>query len=261
MQYGQLMPLEEKEEKSGLNFNLIKPREYLEKIFQIPFHLKNPNDEDVKGLVDFLLKDQIATEDNDELERDNSKLNRNESIIEQMKDADLVYDESENSKSSHLEYGLFFETEETDDENEIITANPKNLKLGPDELVLIKEMVWLVGPVTRTIKRFINIYRIIRAHQGLEYRQDNSHTDHLSVLFLLAVNIGEQREHMVQLRKELKAQDDARLSSILEKIEPLEPIIKRFETNSHTKQILDFSAQEVSRHLDFVSRFSFRKLS
>lgn len=142
---------------------------YLEKIFQIPFHLKQPSDSDIKSMINNLTREvtelpegelpeeSISTEDFNTLEQ--SKPN---------KSADETLTNSEESENDLDQY----------------------LALKREEVSLIGMYSSIIGSNPRAIKRFINVYQIIRAHRELRLNIDRVDRDFSVVVFLLSLPIG-----------------------------------------------------------------------
>jgi hypothetical protein len=66
---------------------------------------------------------------------------------------------------------------------------PQALEFTEDEIAFMEDLSEIVGPNPRAIKRFVNTYRIIKAHQ--EYQFDpNRLTEVTGTLLLLALSLG-----------------------------------------------------------------------
>ena len=68
-----------------------------------------------------------------------------------------------------------------------LPAELVNLKFTSKELSYLKEFTAIVGSVPRTVKRFVNIYRMIRVHQDLKITPKNRNEAYLSLMFLIAI--------------------------------------------------------------------------
>ena len=117
--------------------------EYLEKIFQIPFHLNNM-EEDVK-------KEQLKKLMKNDLINTNEKINN--------KDEDKLKENSVNNPTNTQNDNLSNEKETSQNNSN------KKLKIEPFEYEYILKNANFLGDTPRTIKRFMNIYRIIRSHE------------------------------------------------------------------------------------------------
>lgn len=71
------------------------------------------------------------------------------------------------------------------------SVTPVNLKLKRHELETMSELLEVVGNTPRTIKRFINIYRIVRSHPDLGFNSNTDKESYRVLMFLLALSIGE----------------------------------------------------------------------
>jgi nucleoside phosphorylase len=131
-------------------FDSATPLDYLEKIFQIPFWLSPLNRAARRSLIDGLigsgeskanwLKDQTGLD------------HKADAVIKSTPDLVLTTD-------SPLTEGVTIEAEDalaTD-------LNPQGLVIRPGELAFINEMNPLLGRSPRALKRFVNIFRLIKS--------------------------------------------------------------------------------------------------
>jgi hypothetical protein len=179
------------------------PQDYLEKIFQIPFWVRPLPEKAririVKGLVSESLvsasssgldsgKEAPATikSGEDEKERVVTNAKREKPAVH--------WEASEQKRPLNLEV----KTE----------LKPQSLDIEPIELQFMEELRSLLGQTPRSVKRFVNIYRLIKAvslEQVAKFVEDKPSADFKQVLFLLAVLTGLQaisREFFRLLRAE-----------------------------------------------------------
>jgi|GEM_PF-5936530 len=159
--------------------------DYLEKIFQIPFHLKQAEDGNVKHMLQNLI----------------GEINEYEGPSdEQFKQAGADNSDSAGEVSS--------------ENNPIII--PQNfagsVRLQKQEVPLIlsareaeniSHFSHLVGNNPRSIKRFINLYKVIRAHESLNYNFANRETEFTIIMFLLTIYHGKHKHFAPILNKYL----------------------------------------------------------
>ncbi|MDN5109155.1 P-loop NTPase fold protein [Aliarcobacter butzleri] len=196
--------------------------EYLEKIFQIPFHLNNM-EEDVK-------KEQLK------------KLMKNDLIITNAK----IYENiNENKSKENLSNNSTNTENKNSSNNKNISENNshKELKIEEFEYDYILKNANFLGETPRTIKRFVNIYRIIRSHEYI-----------LNELF---TDFGTQYKYIVMFLclndKYDKNSDDNDKLTIDNYIQKLKDL--KFDEND----INDLEKFEKKDELfKFISRFSFR---
>ncbi|MDB5227825.1 MAG: family P-loop domain protein [Bacteroidota bacterium] len=215
----------------------IEPNEYLEKIFQIPFQLKEASKEVVDNMIESLLaKDIIYNPD------------INKTII--------THEKTQSDKEEQLSVGSSVISKK-----EVLSKKdigPDDLKITEQELIYIKEMSHLVGSSPRTIKRYINMYRLIKAYEGLG--NNKSEKEIICTLFNLALNIGKYRADSHEFFDLIKSN----------KTSLLEDIFKLYSSSSGTEfynelinhapvieRIKEYSGNDIIRHLSFIKRFSF----
>lgn len=148
---------------------------YLEKIFQIPFHLEEAEDKSVKAMLKEL---STTAESHDDLVEVSS--NDDEKANEQEEEMDKEDEYSTDNIDFHISDSLVIEEEHPKDEL---------LSLSDQEVSLIQEMSGIIGTNPRAIKRFINVYQVVRAHEGLGLKKNESR-DFLAIMFLLALPMG-----------------------------------------------------------------------
>lgn len=158
--------------------DLIEPSNYLEKIFQIPFHLKDAKESDVKKMIRGLalcdnkdLNDITvhSGEESDAIAGLIRVLDENTPIDESLKVT------NENVQSHHLY-------------NDPVAV--EGLRLSERDVELMENMSDIIGNNPRSIKRFVNIFRIIKVHDEFSYDVLNEERELLVVLFLIALSLG-----------------------------------------------------------------------
>ncbi|MCX2582733.1 P-loop NTPase fold protein [Pedobacter sp. MR22-3] len=157
--------------------------DYLEKIFQVPFHLKQANDAAVKNMLAQLID---VGEEVSDASRYAPSIDMTDS------GAGLVATGS----SAHLDVVAHASTEldlgygEHDSGGDSERVKDAHLKLSLMERQVIQQMSGILGSNPRAIKRFVNIYKIVRSHEGLEYLKSEEENSFFMVMFLLAVYHG-----------------------------------------------------------------------
>lgn len=118
--------------------------EYLEKIFQIPFHINNMEKNVKKEQLKNLMKNDL--------------IDSNEEINDNI--------DNDNWKDNSMNNFIFKSKENISFNNKISQENfHRELKIEQFEYDYILKNADLLGDTPRTIKRFVNIYRIIRSHE------------------------------------------------------------------------------------------------
>jgi peptidoglycan hydrolase-like protein with peptidoglycan-binding domain len=189
-----LQPANAEQQKTENNlFHLTKqatPFDYLEKIFQIPFLLKPIN---AKGRED-LIASQFA------MENKTDKQNNQPEKTEQQKDGNKLnnlIDENKNEisdeKSEDIEIGADQPDLTAIKKDEVKQQETKKaielLTILPEEINFMKAVSQLIGDSPRTIKRFTNIYRIIRTHTKLQIKGEPLET-YCTIILLLGIVTG-----------------------------------------------------------------------
>lgn len=215
----------------------IEPDEYLEKIFQIPFQIKEPSNEAVNIMIEALLERDLETSDED--------LNGGgeEEIIEPDKRVNI---EPIMTKSDVIP------------QSAKLNIGPEDLKINKFELEFIKGLSHLIGTSPRTVKRFINLYRLIKAHEGLT--EDKPDKEIICTLFVLAINVGEFKSYSQDLFDRLVFKQDAKLKEIFNFYRASGSAVFYNALNTQTKvmlEIYNYTGEDLLLHLDFVKRFSF----
>jgi hypothetical protein len=165
----------------GNGVEQIEPSNYLEKIFQIPFHLKDAEPQNVKEMIRQLATTNPAY-----------KLDINNAPAE-----DVTFLTGEDGSLLTSEDGSFLVAEQSDtvaieDELSIeIHENIDFIVLSEMEIELLQDMGEIIGPNPRAIKRFVNIFKIVKAHEDYILTNGDARKELLAVLFLLALSTGQ----------------------------------------------------------------------
>lgn len=211
-------------EVDNLGMEVINPSDYLEKIFQIPFHLKAPEDESIKNMITHLLGDavqgkpeepeaeEVGADDLLDIDLDAFFADKSAEVAEAAEeelDRDVNFDDFEidtpamapavEETTEEIDEELSDEKTAEDSEDNVPeglkVVTPASLKLHWEEGEYMRNLSWLIGNTPRTVKRFVNMYRIIRAHEGLSYEDDSDKNDLLSIMFLLALQTGQYHQY------------------------------------------------------------------
>ncbi|RJE75181.1 P-loop NTPase fold protein [Reichenbachiella sp. MSK19-1] len=229
---------------------------YFEKIFQIPFKLKEPSSNDVENLIEDLLEGQI---DNLEAEYSDDYLSEVDINSEKPnQNDDKISSNKEKKLNTEIEKSIVQEPKVKDKSTGEIHVPAYNLRMSKTELEYIKAMTFLIGNTPRTIKRFINIYRIIRSHEQLVYKEDNKDKHFLTVIFLLSLITGVHKNVYKNYLKEVKDTPAATVKDYNLKFEELKSHESNISSNQKIRILLDIDGNMLLKHSPFVSRFSFR---
>jgi hypothetical protein len=208
--------------------------DYLEKIFQIPFHLREGQSTDIKRFLDELLRNQI---EKPTLEQRNDSSNQDDKFEEP--DFDYEADGSNNSPLPGLPSYL-----------------PEDLMISKTELDNLKELSWLVGTNPRSLKRYVNIYRIIRAHENLIYSDEDQEKNFLCVIFLLGFGIGKYKKMTGDFYQNCLAEPEKTLKDIIDLSEGKDHKYN-FPIERVSVTLQNFVGSDFNGYIPFVKRFSF----
>ncbi len=175
---------------NGFEYNtieIIDPSNYLEKIFQIPFCLKDANQESIKGMIRNLSKPATS-------------LSTTANILSDGKiELKISNDSTNDLENVEIPIGEIL----SNLGNPAVTKEPnvtnidaqvaETLILSDLEVSFLEDMSIVIGNNPRTIKRFVNTYRIIKAHEDFDYDTNTEEIELLSVMFLLALSIGKYK--------------------------------------------------------------------
>ena len=255
LQYSKYISLEKVEE---IGIHVISPSEYLEKIFQIPFQLNDPNDSQIKGMVSSMLESQLEeVQLIEERTLDITKGVTNK-LSEQLK---TNLEDFSSFIGEDLDNSIL---EEDKLEPDLVAISPGNLKLSQEEIELLKEMSCIVGNIPRTIKRYLNIYRIIRTHQVLNLSPEHRTKEYLSVMFILAIQIGKYKKYSKIFIEFIESNKESNLSVILIKLNSklkdnsdINEIMTIIGNSKAISNLYEIKCSQLCKHIPFVSRFSF----
>jgi hypothetical protein len=175
------------------------PHDYLEKIFQIPIWLRPIGEQGSRQMLDGLLEGRVVP-------AAPGQGGASESEQEPAKAGPMVRDPTHPpSQPTTAEGGApgtpTGESNEPSDassptaEPPLIDLTPDSLEILSTELEFMKELAPLIGRSPRAIKRFVNLYRLVKAtldqtHHPLVVEERALVGDHRAVLFMLAVVTG-----------------------------------------------------------------------
>jgi hypothetical protein len=165
------------------------PYDYLEKIFQIPLWLTQISDEGSRSMLRGLLKTSIAAgtgaAGQTPAPQTLSPVGAGDELESPPWDASPPEPEAQQVAPG----GQVQQREETPPP---LNLSPENLTLQPVELQAMQQLAPILGRTPRAVKRFVNIYRLIKAGIEEEDKQTAfiAENDFRCVLFLLAVDSG-----------------------------------------------------------------------
>lgn len=236
----------------------IDPSSYLEKIFQVPFNLKAANDESLKHMLKTLASTKPIYKETEEHTAKDDVGGTTDVSLESKKETG----KNKPGLSSRNDEQL------TEEEQDVIETKETlaSLELSEKEIELLQEMSLIIGPSPRAIKRFINIYRIIKAHEDFGYEDQNDPAEIRAVLLLLALPIGKFKklnqwfENYINQSPDQNRIFDAFKTDIIQNLdEELRPLSTEFEAvlNQDMKELCNQKIILFKQHLPFINRFTY----
>jgi len=243
--------------------NVATTYDYLEKIFQVPFALK-PIDKGGQGdLIEYLLRHEMekpAPVASSIAEKQTLKGDDNAGGQEEGKD--VVFEpQPETTDTDTKQTGEAERKTESNKEEEPETVDvPEKITFSKGELAFMKTLSPIFGHTPRGINRYVNIYRIIRSHEGLKVAGVYDEDEYVPVLFILAIVVGYSGEVKNLIDGIEAAGDDELLQDVLEGIEELSPELRAAIYTCLTAKELNMPNEPFKRNLELISRFSFRTI-
>ncbi|MCU1231058.1 MAG: hypothetical protein JWO97_3942 [Acidobacteria bacterium] len=227
----------------------VAPHDYLEKIFQVPFWLEPITAGGSARFIDRLLAAEIEELPNDE------------------KRVEPAAPEQKSTGASAVTHNDNIATIKPAEPRIVEDEATPPLKFQRKELDVIKQLSGLVGRSPRTVKRFVNTYRIIRA--GVPARridallEENPVGDYKVILLLLAIVVGTPTISVELFTSLRAAADDTAADAFAKTLENsgewkkvASAITTIAKSTSGTMTI-----GHLREHLDNVSRYSFRRVA
>jgi len=236
----------------------IQPSNYLEKIFQVPFHLKDAKPQNVKDMIRELAATKPENETNvkDDILKDSAFLVDEDGAF--LTDSDGTFLVSESSDTGIMEDEVKIKIHEDID----------FIELSNKEIELLQEMGEIIGPNPRAIKRFVNIFKIVKAHEDYTVKDGNTQDDLLAILFLLSLSTGRFRCLMPSFETYIEnpSNENRLMTFYLQntadhtylKEKHMLNVILSNNPNYHILQNLQ--AGIFNHHNDFIKRFTFKNL-
>jgi len=229
---------------TGHALEQIHVADYLEKIFQIPFHLYEANEDGNKRILEDILGNQIKLEEDSQSERAVHLMSQNNDIPED------VIEEIVNQEE-RLDVELKRSTP--------IRVLPKDLKISRQELDDLQSLSWLAGNNPRTLKRYANIYRIVRVHEDLNYDKDTERDNFLVIMFLIGMSVGPYRHLAHDFYIKCEQEPILTFSAIIDLVlrDNKVDVSSRNPFLGVSKNLDNAFGDDFCRYIDFVKRFSF----
>ncbi len=225
--------IDKDKEKSSAETTSIRPQDYLEKIFQIPFALRPISITGYENLVDSLLKEPEIIEN---VGKDNvletvqknkvTEVIEKDKITENAEKDNVLETVQKNKVTEAIEKDKIIENAEKDN---VLQNIPKvsQLKFTEVEKDYINELYGFFD-TPRTVKRFINTYRLLRVGVELKDIDEFETGEYKIALLLLAMVTGFSHSDIIPKFLKLlnnEVTEDLRWEEFLKKAEQNESIL------------------------------------
>ncbi len=171
-------------DRSQTEREMIEPSNYLEKIFQVPFHLKDASPEKVKDMIRQLASAKPKT----------VSVYRNERPSEETTQEEKAKLDKESQIPQIPATGIDNTPTVQSPSQTVDLERPELLELTEEEIKVMEDLAEVIGNNPRAIKRFINIYRVIKAHEDFVILTTDAPQQLPAILFLLALPLGDYRK-------------------------------------------------------------------
>lgn len=230
----------------------VDPAQYLEKIFQIPFRLKDAEDKSIREMIR-------------QLSGVESPVPSNRSESSSAKPSGENNSDSSNSSSSSQKTTADSNSDEAD--LFAVSDKPEDLVITETEMLFMQDMSVVIGTNPRAIKRFVNIFRVVKAHSEFKYNEEDKY-ELAAILFLLALPLGNFKYLTKSFQTYITINNDngTQLRSYLQKVstppdETEEKLRKRLDvllSDEENYRILQNTPFPLfAKYYPFVSRFAF----
>ncbi|MFC0518213.1 P-loop NTPase fold protein [Mucilaginibacter angelicae] len=226
---------------NGVMIEKIEASDYLEKIFQVPFHLKTAEDNEIKAMIQGLVGGARVSEpipvDPDDIP----------------------------APVGNVSIPVSLSAKPTEDTP--LPETDPHLVLTAREIYLMQQMSPILGNNPRVIKRFVNIYQVMRAHEGFYIKNNQGDDSYLPPLFNLALYTGRFKglAHNFANYIQYEALSELTLSQYLEisvdaDIDKIKISLKTELKGIKEVNLLNLQLSGFSQHERFISRFTFAEL-
>ncbi|MFN8777108.1 MAG: P-loop NTPase fold protein [Flavobacteriales bacterium] len=247
---------------SGEQLMPIDVTDYLEKIFQIPFHLRKAGTDEVRNLVTSMLQPHVREAEvrftPDDHGEDHTSFpisfQPDTSFQNQLLSSGIGAASREDDPSRRAD------DREKQEDNESLqnlqALRPDDLILSETEIGNIQELSWLLGNNPRAIKRFANIYRIIRAHESLSLQTESKDRQLRLLAFFIALKTGPYRRISHHIISEPYTMKPLTAIEVGEHEQSAWEILREGLKKEGFDLFIDLDEATI-KHLQLVNRFSF----
>ena len=274
-----------RDEDGENNDRKVSPYDYLEKIFQVPYWIKKMTPDETGDYIGKLLQEleaspPIAIAPNRMSK--NYEINETDQLIDENSGDEYSEHLDENndelpksSTESPVEEDVTTETQQTgestveslqEDFDELEQRANRSNELEAEEITFMQKLAPIINRSPRSTKRFINVYRIIRASHPVMVTDGRLATDdktvynYKAIQFLIAILIGQpelSNTFFTHLRNHAKPSE--KISTFLNThtdLVELNTIFQIILSDDDTSTDLELST--LRKYQDMVARYSFR---
>jgi hypothetical protein len=267
-------------------FGVARSEDYLEKIFQIPLWLRRMDASAAQRMVQGLLGKGIqrtSKKSEENLPKDGAKSSASslsQDVAQQNQAAGteqlasvVMPGDSAVKAEDHATVTSPVQTHTSTAPEKQMVPNLQSLEIHDFELSAIDDLAPLLGRSPRALKRFVNLYRLIKAgltpaeHNAFVHREEGVITDFQAVLFLLAIDTGLPRVSRVVFDTflEMKEAGEVGVKQLLEQVEK-HPTAKTTDWNTLKSWIGALNGPEkfdrgmavIANWVPRVARYSFQ---
>jgi hypothetical protein len=243
----------------------ITSQAYLEKIFQIPFLIKPINPNSVSKLIgaEFEPAAQPAgTQAPDTKQADRQGTAAGAGASDPGQSTGQV-NTGEGTNTTNGTEGTTGSATDNQTQNEAASVQAALLVISKEEIELMQALGPMIGTLPRTIKRYINIYRIIRSHRGMCFGNRDLLDYYFTVMLMLALVTGQEDSGYDLLALMGSADGKINLGDFLknntkkEEQQALLFVQGFFKQNKQLEGYLQLPLSCFQQNIELVSRFSF----
>lgn len=241
--------------------------DYLEKIFQIPFALKPIDEAGMEKLIRSLMKNELEVmENNADSQSQKSNINLETKPITTVP-VDSAQVNIAGQVASQIEQPATISTPAKNREDKTIL---KLLNINDREINLMQSIGFLIGESPRTVKRYVNTYRIIRIHTGFKFGEGDIFDYYYAGMVLLAIITGTPNAAVIFFNKLDTTENGTMMFKTF-----LASFLKTEQLAKEEKRILDLLQSNVLKknaalgnlsvaifklNMPLIARFSFRSI-
>lgn len=229
-------------------YEMILPEDYLEKIFQIPFQLQRASDEEVKSMIRKQLEPHLESDfDSDDFDNEDFGTNN------------ILGDNEGNGFGDNEGNGFVFNNSQSETLPSKTSDEIEYLSISEEHIKLMECFSGIIGANPRAIKRFINLYQIISAHDDFRALAIKQYESHAIVMLFLAILNGRFKDRSEDIKLELKGSLKEFLNNM--KHNGFDSLAETFKEDDQYNMYLTSEMSSYRRQWDLVKRFTFVSVS